>query len=104
MQPCKKELTRFNRSTSIVMGVVNVLRAIEKGKKVLPYYVLDYGTHPIIRYPGLKSQRLLVNCVLDTLVGEYGDRVWCNVVRKGDKAGKKEKKEKKSDSNQEKYV
>lgn len=43
VQPCKKELTGFNGSTSLVVGMVNVLVAVGKWKAMLPFYVLDYG-------------------------------------------------------------
>lgn len=81
IQPCKKEFIGFNGSTSSVTRMVEVLVAIGKRKTILSFYVLDLGVHPIIEYSGLKTLRLLVNYVLDTLVGEYGDKVLYYVVK-----------------------
>lgn len=81
IQPFKKELTNFNGSINFVVGLVEVLVAIEKWKAILPFYVLDHGTHLIIRYPSLKTLKLSANCVLDCLVGEDVDRILCKVVK-----------------------
>lgn len=104
VQPCKKELTGFNVSTSRVLGLVNVLVNIGKCSSVLSFYVLEYGTHPIIEYPGLKKLRLSVNYVLESLVGEDGDRVLCNVAKMGNKVLFKEKNVRQEKQNDEKSV
>lgn len=64
---------------------------IGKWKEVLPFNVFDYGTHPIVGYLELKALRLLINCVVDSLMGEDGDRVLYNVVRMSRKSKEKEK-------------
>lgn len=54
--------------------------SIKKLKSVLPLYVLDYETHLIVEYSGLKALKLIVNSVLDNMVRGDGNRVLCNVV------------------------
>lgn len=69
-----------------------MLVSIGKWSSYLPFYVLDYGIHPIIGYPELKKMKLSVNCVLDSLVSDGGDRVLCNVVKMGNPDMSKERK------------
>lgn len=89
----KKELTGFNGSISSMASMVEVVVAIGKWKACLPFYVLDHGAHHIIGYPGLKALHLSINYVLDSLVGEDGDRVLYNVVRVSNHRVEKEKTE-----------
>lgn len=93
VHPYQKELTGFNGSTSKALGLVHVLINIGKCSSVLPCYILNYGTHLIIGYSGLKKMRLFVNCVLDSLVGDNDGRVLCNMVKMGKKDTPKKKNE-----------
>lgn len=94
---CQKELNGFNGSTSKVLGPVKVLVSIKKWSALLPFYVLENESHPIIRYVDLKKRRLSVNCVLDSLVKSDGDKVICNMMKMRTKIAPKRK-----DINQEK--
>lgn len=74
-----------------MVGLVKVLVNLRKWSATLSFYVFEYGTHPNIGYSGLQKLKLSVDCALDSLVGEDGVNVLCNMVQMGDNIWPKDK-------------
>lgn len=81
VRPSQQQLMGFNGSSSKVIGTCNIAVKVGTWESILPFHLVDHGTHPILGYLGLKKLGLGVDCVKDCLVGSDGNVFLCRSIQ-----------------------